>query len=119
MKDWRSIPCPVERTATLLADHYVMMIVRDLVAGPKRFGDLQRAGINPRTLSARLRHLLHEGFVRREPHRERPPRVVYRLTEKGQALLPLIDFLRAYGETWLPLARDPGLPASRAGPLVP
>lgn len=114
LRDWRTIPCPVERTATLLADHYVMMIVRDLVAGPKRFGDLQRAGINPRTLSARLRLLLREGFVRREPHRERPPRVVYRLTGKGEALLPLIDFLRTYGETWLPVPTRPA--ASPAPP---
>lgn len=106
MRDCRTIPCPVERTATLLADHYVIMIVRDLAEGPKRFRELERAGINPRTLSARLHHLVQEGILVREAHAGEV-RVLYRLTEKGQALLPLIAFLRSYGDTWLPMARLP------------
>lgn len=106
MTDCRTIRCPVERTATLLADHYVIMIVRDLALGPKRFKELERAGINPRTLSARLRRLEHEGVLSREAH-PGEVRVVYRLTDMGRALLPLIDFLRHYGDTWLPMARLP------------
>lgn len=80
------------------------MIVRDLVEGPKHFSELERAGINPRTLSARLRRLVREGFVRREPVGY--PRAPYRLSPKGEGLLPLISFLRSYGETWLPLPQS-------------
>ena len=82
------------------------MIIRDLIAGPKRFRDLEAAGINPRTLSARLRHLQETGFVRREQETTaRPAVAVYRLTEKGEAVIPLVDFLREYGNTWLPLQK--------------
>ena len=101
MQDWQTIPCPIQRTATLLTDRYVIMILRDLASGPKRFTELQTAGINPRTLVARLRHMEAVGFVIRNPE------AGYALGERGTALLPLIGFLRAYGETWLPLS-DPG-----------
>lgn len=100
VKDWRTISCPIERTATLLADHYVVMIVRDLMNGPKRFTELERAGINPRTLSSRLRHLVRVGFVVRA---REGPRPLYRLTDMGAALLPLLGFLREYGDRWLPI----------------
>lgn len=101
MRDWRQIPCPIERTATLLADHYTIMIVRDLSDGPKRFTELAAAGINPRTLSARLRHLQDHGFVLREASGGGPSARRYRLSGKGEALIPLIRFLRHYGDTWL------------------
>lgn len=104
MKDWQRIPCPIERTATLLADHYIIMIIRDLMEGPKRFRDLEAAGINPRTLAARLRHLQDAGFIGHRGMAETPAIAVYYLTEKGEALVPLIDFLRSYGNTWLPLS---------------
>lgn len=78
------------------------MIVRDLTRGPRRFKDLEAAGINPRTLSARLRHLQTHGFIVLTRTDNHPPTSHYRLTEKGEALLPLIKFLRDYGETWLP-----------------
>ena len=106
MQDWRRIPCPIERTATLLADRYLIMMIRDLIAGPKRFRDLEAAAINPRTLSARLRHLQETGFVRREQETTaRPAVAVYRLAEKGEAVIPLVDFLREYGNTLLPLQK--------------
>ena len=58
-------------------------------------------GISPRTLSLRLRALEEEGIVERHTFPEVPPRVEYALTEKGRALLPIIDDMRAYGEEWL------------------
>lgn len=103
MRSWQQIPCPIERTATLLADHYTIMIVRDLSGGPRRFSELAAAGINPRTLSARLRHLQNHGFVLRDGLLDRPGIRRYRLSRKGEALMPLIVFLRQYGETWLPV----------------
>ena len=71
--------------------------------GRSRFCELERslAGISPRTLSLRLRALEEEGIVERHTFPEVPPRVEYALTHKGQALLPIIDDMRAYGERWL------------------
>jgi DNA-binding HxlR family transcriptional regulator len=80
-----------------------MLIVRDLAQGRSRFCELERslAGISPRTLSLRLRALEEEGIVERRTYPEVPPRVEYELTEKGRALLPLIDDMRRYGREWL------------------
>ncbi len=71
--------------------------------GHSRFCELERslAGISPRTLSLRLRALEEEGIVERHTFAEVPPRVEYALTEKGLALLPIIDDMRSYGEEWL------------------
>ena len=78
-------------------------MIRDLAEGRARFCELERslAGISPRTLSLRLRALEEEGVVERQTFPEVPPRVEYALTEKGRALLPLIEDMRAYGREWL------------------
>lgn len=94
--------CPLAATANLIGDAYVLLILRDLTAGPSRFMALERtAGINSRTLTERLRRLEHDGLVRRTMYPEIPPRVEYELTEKGTALLPILNAMRAYGERWL------------------
>ena len=79
------------------------MIVRDLSEGRSRFCELERSlgGISPRTLSLRLRSLEEEGIVHRTTFPEVPPRVEYALTDKGSALVPLIEDMRAYGRRWL------------------
>ena len=71
--------------------------------GPARFCELERslAGISPRTLSLRLRALEDEGIVTRRTYPEVPPRVEYALTDKGQALLPIIEVMRDFGREWL------------------
>jgi DNA-binding HxlR family transcriptional regulator len=81
-------------------------VIRDLAEGSCRFGELERSleGISPRTLSLRLRALEEEGILARTTYPEVPPRVEYALTEKGVALLPIIESMRAYGETWLAAA---------------
>jgi DNA-binding HxlR family transcriptional regulator len=80
-----------------------LLLVRDLAEGRSRFCELERSlvGISPRTLSLRLRALELEGIVERHTFPEVPPRVEYALTEKGRALLPIIDAMRTYGERWL------------------
>ena len=80
-----------------------MLIVRDLAQGRSRFCELERslAGISPRTLSLRLRELEAEGVVERRTYPEVPPRVEYALTDKGRALLPIIESMRDYGRAWL------------------
>lgn len=95
--------CPVCRTAEVVCGKWTLLLVRDLAEGRSRFCELERSlvGISPRTLSLRLRALEEEGIVRRHTYPEVPPRVEYALTEKGLALVPLIDDMRSYGERWL------------------
>ena len=95
--------CPVCATAEIVCGKWTILIIRDLAAGRSRFCELERslAGISPRTLSLRLRGLEEEGIVERHTFPEVPPRVEYSLNDKGQALLPLIEDMRAYGREWL------------------
>ncbi len=95
--------CPVCRTADVVCGKWTLLLVRDLAEGRSRFCELERSltGISPRTLSLRLRALEEEGVVERHTFSGVPPRVEYALTEKGRALLPIIDGMRAYGDRWL------------------
>src|SRR5256886_17371001 len=95
--------CPVCATADVICGKWTILVIRDLAEGRSRFCELERSlqGISPRTLSLRLRALEDEGIVERHTYPEVPPRVEYALTEKGRALLPLIDDMRAYGLQWL------------------
>ena len=95
--------CPVCRTAEIVCAKWTLLLVRDLAEGRSRFCELERslAGISPRTLSLRLRALEDEGIVERHTFPEVPPRVEYALTEKGRALIPIVDDMRSYGEDWL------------------
>ena len=102
--DTRNIGCPVARTAEIIGNKWTPLIVRDLATGHKRFSELERSlhGISPKTLSERLKRLEEATVVDRHCFAEVPPRVEYTLTEKGHALLPVIDSMRLFGTTWLP-----------------
>ncbi len=110
--------CPVCRTAEVVCGKWTLLVIRDLAEGRSRFCELERSlqGISPRTLSLRLRALEEEGIVKRQTFPEVPPRVEYALTEKGRALVPLIEHMRAYGRAWLDSGDETGEPpvASRA-----
>jgi DNA-binding HxlR family transcriptional regulator len=95
--------CPVCATADVICGKWTILVIRDLADGHTRFGELQRSleGISPRTLSLRLRVLEEQGIVERHTYPEVPPRVEYALTDKGNALVPLIEDMRAYGREWL------------------
>ena len=95
--------CPVCRTAEIVCGKWTLLVIRDLAEGRSRFCELERSlqGISPRTLSLRLRALEQEGIVKRETYPEVPPRVEYALTDKGRALVPLIESMRTYGRDWL------------------
>jgi DNA-binding HxlR family transcriptional regulator len=95
--------CPVCRTADIICGKWTLLLIRDLAEGRSRFCALERSlqGISPRTLSLRLRALEEEGIVERHTFPEVPPRVEYALTEKGVALLPIIEDMRSYGQRWL------------------
>jgi DNA-binding HxlR family transcriptional regulator len=90
-------------TAEIVCGKWTLLVIRDLAEGRARFCELERslAGISPRTLSLRLRALEEEGIVERHMFPEVPPRVEYALTEKGRALVPIIEDMRYYGEQWL------------------
>jgi DNA-binding HxlR family transcriptional regulator len=95
--------CPVCRTAEIVCGKWTLLVIRDLAEGRSRFCELERSlrGISPRTLSLRLRALEEEGIVERQTFPEVPPRVEYALTDKGRALVPLIEDMRTYGLQWL------------------
>jgi DNA-binding HxlR family transcriptional regulator len=95
--------CPIALTVTLIGDRWTPLIVRDLASGCRRFSELQRSldGISPKSLSARLRRLEEAGVVTRSCFAEMPPRVEYRLTDKGHALLGVVESMRDFGMTWL------------------
>jgi DNA-binding HxlR family transcriptional regulator len=95
--------CPVCQTADVICGKWTLLIVRDLAEGRARFCELERSlrGISPRTLSIRLRALEEEGVVERQTFPEVPPRVEYALTDKGRALVPIIEDMRTWGTKWL------------------
>jgi DNA-binding HxlR family transcriptional regulator len=95
--------CPVARTAEIISGKWTLLIIRDLVAGVKRFNQLERSlqGISPKTLSERLRFLEEDGIVVRQTFAEVPPRVEYSLTEKGRDLACVIESMRTFGNRWL------------------
>ncbi len=105
--------CPVCKTAEIVCGKWTLLLIRDLSEGRSRFCELERSlqGISPRTLSLRLRALEEEGIVERETYPEVPPRVEYQLTEKGRALMPIIDGMRTYGSRWLAADCDDLAPA--------
>jgi DNA-binding HxlR family transcriptional regulator len=95
--------CPVCRTAEIVCGKWTLLVIRDLAEGRSRFCELERSleGISPRTHSHRLRALEEEGILERQTFPEVPPRVEYGLTDKGRALIPIVEAMRAYGERWL------------------
>jgi DNA-binding HxlR family transcriptional regulator len=95
--------CGVAACAAIIGAKWTALLVHDLSEGPRRFSQLERScnGISPRTLAERLRELEQEGILERQSYPESPPRVEYRLTEKGEALLPIIDAMREFGHGWL------------------
>ena len=95
--------CAVAACAEIIGAKWTALLVHDLSEGPRRFSQLEHscAGISPRTLSERLRALEDEGLVDRRSYAESPPRVEYELTEKGEALLPIIAEMRQFGHAYL------------------
>lgn len=94
--------CPVSKVAALVADPCSLLIVRDLLSGPRRFGELEESlGSSTRTLAKKLKVLESEKLIVRKELRDRRACVKYSLTKKGAALEPTIDAMRAYGAKYL------------------
>jgi len=95
--------CPVARTANLVGDTFALLIVRDLLEKPKRFGELvsSLSGVSSRTIASKLKFLEQKHIVSRSRFKEKPPRVLYELTPNGKALHKIIEDMRSYGEKYL------------------
>lgn len=94
---------PVGRAMRLLGDVWTLMIVYTLLNGTKRFGELLEAmgNVSPKTVSQRLKMLEEIGFVQRQAFLEIPPRVEYRLTEKGLALVDIMEAIKQFAQRYL------------------
>jgi DNA-binding HxlR family transcriptional regulator len=93
--------CPVARALDVIGERWSLLILRDLLRkGPQRFQDFEGnlPGLAPNTLSARLKLLEAQGVVAARLYERHPPRYEYFLTEKGEALGPVVRALRAWGE---------------------
>lgn len=92
--------CPVETTLTLIGDKWKVLILRDLMPGTKRFGELKKSigSVSQKVLTAQLRDMEENGLVHREVYAEVPPRVEYSLTELSRSLKPILDSMRSWGE---------------------
>lgn len=94
--------CPVETTLTLISDKWKVLILRDLLTGTKRFGELKKSlgGVSQTVLTSQLRQMEASGLLTRKVYAEVPPRVEYTLTELGYSLQPVLEAMRDCGEAY-------------------
>lgn len=94
--------CPVETTLTLIGDKWKVLILRDLLTGTKRFGELKKSigSVSQKVLTAQLRAMEESGLLTRTVYAEVPPRVEYTLTELGQSLKPVLDAMGDWGKAY-------------------
>jgi DNA-binding HxlR family transcriptional regulator len=92
-------PCPVARSLEFLGERWTLLIVRDLLTGPRRFQDFSGSlvGVTPAVLSHRLKVLEKHGIVARRLYSEHPPRAEYALTDRGMELRPVVRALGIWG----------------------
>jgi len=109
MSDPHRSGCPIASTLDLVGDRWSLVIVRDMVNGKRRFGELLASpeGIPTNILADRLKRMEAHGLVRKEPYQERPRRNEYHLTAKGTGLLPVLQAMCRWGnahipDTWIP-----------------
>ena len=91
--------CPAETTMTLISDRWKVLIVRDLMDGTKRFGELKKSvgNVTQKMLTANLRSMEESGLLTRKVYAEVPPKVEYTLTETGYSLKPVLDAMIEWG----------------------
>ena len=103
MQQVKELPaCPVETTLMLIGDKWKVLILRDLMPGTKRFGELRKSigHVSQKVLTAQLREMEAQGLVHRQVYAEVPPRVEYSLTDLGKSLRPILDAMQAWGESY-------------------
>ena len=94
--------CPVETTLVLIGNKWKVLILRDLILGTKRFGELRKSlgGVSQKVLTTQLRDMEKKGLVSRKIYAEVPPRVEYSLTGLGASLKPVLDAMWEWGEMY-------------------
>ena len=94
--------CPVETTLMLIGDKWKVLILRDLMPGTKRFGELKISigNVSQKVLTAQLRDMENNGLLTRTVYAEVPPRVEYSLTDLGKSLKPILDAMQNWGEEY-------------------
>ena len=94
--------CPVETTLTLISDKWKVLILRDLLPGTKRLGELKKSigHVSQKVLTAQLRQMEQSGLVNRKVYAEVPPKVEYSLTDVGYSLKPILDAMWTWGEEY-------------------
>lgn len=99
--------CPVETTFMLIGDKWKVLILRDLLPGTKRFGELKKSigSVSQKVLTAQLRDMEAKGLVSRKVYAEVPPRVEYSLTDLGRSLSPILKAMAEWGEYYKTLHR--------------
>ncbi len=101
MQQAKELPaCPVETTLMLIGNKWKVLILRDLMPGTKRFGELKKSigNVSQKVLTAQLRDMEEKGLVHRHVYAEVPPRVEYSLTDLGKSLKPILDSMWTWGE---------------------
>lgn len=94
--------CPVETTLTLISDKWKILIIRDLLGGTKRFGELKKSinGISQKVLTSNLRAMEENGLVNRKVYAQVPPKVEYSLTKVGKSLDVVIGAMEVWGRDY-------------------
>ena len=94
--------CPVETTLQLIGDKWKVLILRDLLAGTKRFGELKKSigAVSQKVLTAQLRAMELDGLVDRKVYAQVPPKVEYSLTQLGQSLRPILEAMENWGKAY-------------------
>ena len=94
--------CPVETTLMLIGNKWKVLILRELLSGTKRFGELKKSigSVSQKVLTAQLRDMEEKGLLQRKVYAEVPPKVEYTLTDTGYSLKPILDAMYAWGENY-------------------
>ncbi len=94
--------CPVETTLTLISDKWKVLILRDLLPGTKRFGELKKSlgHVSQKVLTSQLPQMEENGLLTRTVYPEVPPRVEYSLTDLGYSLKPILDAMSTWGQNY-------------------
>jgi DNA-binding HxlR family transcriptional regulator len=98
--------CPIALTLDIVGDRWSLLVVRDLMMGKSRFSEFLASpeGVTTNILADRLKRLEAEGLVTRRLYQERPNRYAYRLTDKGRALVPVLQAICQWAQDWRPEA---------------
>jgi len=100
--------CPVATTVRLIGNKWKLLILRNLLAGPNRFGELRKTipGISQKVLTDNLRSMEQDGIVIRTAYAEMPPRVVYQLSELGDTIRPIISAMELWGRGYQEIVKN-------------